>query len=328
MNPLTHTYETIDSLSEYNDCAIDYLLHCAKENNVTIGLHEFKRKEIGDILLTGTGGEMRDAEILQFANALLIADREAIDAYLTIIENSNFQYEYGTELDRSQIRCNGLLADGFFWWQKFFWLMHEFQEEKVMRDPMLMLPWSNTNNTCIYNIHPGGTRKWSFIASDAISAYSMIYDHHIFELDIPYKKSIESREQLKDLFQPGWTDRGTFYVIFPYELDKSVHPELCPHVQNRIQAPFFTNYVESWMRDAVDKIYKDRGTDADLTTHDKTKCFILHYTETPLEKIYNNIFGDRKFIMLKERMHSSDEVEIGNLVLYKTAGEFTSYAVK
>ena len=119
MNPLTHTYETIDSLSEYNDCAIDYLLYCAKENNVTIGIHEFKRKEIGDILLTGTGGDIKDAEILAFANALLIADREAIDAYLTIIESSNFQWEYGTELDNSQIRCNGLLADGFFWSKVF-----------------------------------------------------------------------------------------------------------------------------------------------------------------------------------------------------------------
>ena len=89
MNPLTHTYETIDSLSEYNDCAIDYLLHCAKENNVTIGIHEFKRKEIGDILLFSSGGNLAEAEILGFANALLIADREAVDAYLAIIENTD-----------------------------------------------------------------------------------------------------------------------------------------------------------------------------------------------------------------------------------------------
>ena len=86
-----------------------------------------------------------------------------------------------------------------------------------------------------------------------------------------------------------------------------MHPHLFPNLKH--SSPRFENYIEEWMTRQVDKIWK-HGYD----TIDKKNCFIMHYTETPLEKFYINVFQDRNVVWLKEQMHSNnDDLESGSV---------------
>ena len=310
MNLTSNTYNDVQSLSQYNDIAIDYLIDCLDNSNVELGVVELSRKKLGDLLTRS------ENEILDFANELYNVDWESLNAYLELTKDKKISTS-----ESSKLRNNSYLDNGIWWWQKFFWLMHEFNTDKYMLDPVQCMPWSKTDDMPRYNIHPGGTRKWALMASDAISCNAIVYNHNVWPIDLEYKKIIKTRDDVKSLFKTGWLDRGTFYVCFPYDKEKSMHPHLFPNLEHN--SPWFEYYIEEWMKKIIDKIWKHGRTSID-----KKDCFILHYTEAPLEKFYINVFQDRSVIWLKEQMHSKDFVKIGNLDLIKKFDKFIAYGIR
>ena len=103
MSHTSYTYNDVQSLSQYNDIAIDYLIDCLDNNNIELGVVELSRKKLADLLTRS------ENEILEFANELYNVDWESLNAYLELTKDKKISTS-----ESSKLRNNSYLDTGIW----------------------------------------------------------------------------------------------------------------------------------------------------------------------------------------------------------------------